>query len=75
MRFGVEPVCEVLPVTPSAYCAARSRPPSARSVPDGQLKPEIDRVHAASYDPPVEDCATLHSFTSAANPGASIWSA
>ena len=48
--FGVEPICEVLPIAPSTYYAARKRPPSARAVRDEQLKPEIQRVHAASYD-------------------------
>ncbi len=50
-RFGVEPICRVLtehgvPIAPSTYYAARSRPPSARSVRDGQLLVEIQRVHA-----------------------------
>ena len=50
-RFGVEPICRVLrehgvPIAPSTYYAARSRPPSARSVRDEQLLVEIQRVHA-----------------------------
>ena len=29
-KFGVEPICDVLPIAPSTYYAAMSRPPSAR---------------------------------------------
>ncbi|QXJ27050.1 IS3 family transposase [Actinomadura graeca] len=52
--FGVEPICRVLrehgaAIAPSAYYAARSRPPWSRAVRDEWLKAEITRVHAASY--------------------------
>lgn len=33
----------------STYYAAKSRPPSARSVADEALKPEVARVHRAAY--------------------------
>jgi putative transposase len=29
-EFGVEPICKLLPIAPSTYHEARSRPPSAR---------------------------------------------
>jgi len=45
-RYGVEPICEVLPVAPSTYHAARQRPPSARRRRDQELKVEIARIHA-----------------------------
>jgi putative transposase len=45
-RFGVEPICRVLPIAPSTYYAASRRPASARAVRDAQLKGEIARVHA-----------------------------
>ena len=50
-RFGVEPICRVLSehgvkIAPSSYYAARSRPPSARAIRDGELLAEIHRVHA-----------------------------
>jgi len=35
-----------LPIAPSTYYAAKSRPPSARSVRDEEIKPEIARVHS-----------------------------
>jgi putative transposase len=48
--FGIEPICRTLAVAPSTYYAARSRPPSARSVRDEELKPEVERVHTANLD-------------------------
>jgi len=47
-RFGVEPICQALAIAPSSYYAARSRPPSARTVRDDALKPEISRIHAGN---------------------------
>ena len=44
--FGVEPICELLPIAPSTYYEARSRPPSAHALRDTELKTEIARVHA-----------------------------
>jgi len=43
-RFGVEPICEQLPIAPSTYYAAKSRPPSARATRDEVLKPDITYV-------------------------------
>jgi hypothetical protein len=48
-RFGVEPICKVLPIAPSTYHAARHRPPSARRRRDTELKAEIRRVHAEHF--------------------------
>jgi putative transposase len=53
-RFGVEPVCAVLKdagvqIAPSTYYAARTRPPSARSLTDAATTREIERVHAANF--------------------------
>jgi putative transposase len=48
-RFGVEPICEVLPIAPSTYYAVKSRPSSARRLRDAELKVEIARVHAANF--------------------------
>jgi putative transposase len=44
-RFGVEPICQLLPIAPSPYYARKQRPPSARAVRDAQLKAEIRRVY------------------------------
>jgi putative transposase len=48
-RFGVEPICRVLPIAPSTYHAARSRPASARAVRDAKLRAEISRIHAEHF--------------------------
>jgi putative transposase len=43
-RWGIEPICKALRIAPSTYYAATSRPPSARSVHDAELKTAIRRV-------------------------------
>jgi putative transposase len=48
-RYGVEPICDVLPIAPSTYRDARTRPPSARAMRDTELKTEIARVHEANF--------------------------
>jgi putative transposase len=48
-RFGVEPICRVLPIAPSTYHAASRRPASARAGRDAKLKAEIARVHAEHF--------------------------
>ncbi len=47
--FGVEPICRLLPIAPSTYYEARSRPPSARKLRDTELKAEIARVHSENF--------------------------
>ncbi|MDQ0956256.1 transposase InsO family protein [Streptomyces sp. B4I13] len=52
--FGVQPICDVLaetdaPIAPSTYYAARTRPPSARSLRDEEVTKEIRRIHDANY--------------------------
>jgi putative transposase len=47
--FGVEPICRTLEIAPSSYYAARSRPPSARSLADEELKPKISAIHAENF--------------------------
>ena len=47
-EFGVEPICEMLPIAPSSYYAAKCRPPSARARRDEQLLSEIRRAYEAS---------------------------
>lgn len=43
-RFGVEPICRVLPIAPSTYYASKHKSPSKRQQCDDKLKPEIMRV-------------------------------
>ena len=40
-EFGVGPICEVLPIVPSAYYAAKSRAPSARARRGAALIPRL----------------------------------
>jgi putative transposase len=52
--FGVEPICTALtsadvPIAPSTFYAARTRPRSARAVRDDDLKRVIGQVHADNY--------------------------
>ncbi len=53
-RFGIEPVCAVLndagmQIAPSTYYAAKTRPPSARSISDAATTTLIGRVHAENF--------------------------
>ena len=48
-RYGVEPICQVLPIAPSTYYAQKTARPSARRLRDTELKIEIARVHAANF--------------------------
>jgi putative transposase len=44
LRWGIEPICEQLPIAPATYYAARNRVPSARQVRDCGLRPKILEV-------------------------------
>jgi putative transposase len=48
-RFGVEPICQLLPIAPSTYYQHRKRRPSARAARDAKLKTEIARVHGEHF--------------------------
>ena len=47
--FGVEPICAQLPIAPSGYYGAKSRPPSARARRDGVLLPQLVALWQANY--------------------------
>ena len=47
--FGVEPICAQLPIAPSTYYGAKSRPPSARARRDGVLVPQLVALWRANY--------------------------
>ena len=47
--FGVEPICAELPIAPSTYYAAKSRPPSARARRDAVLIPQLLALWRANY--------------------------
>jgi putative transposase len=44
MRWGVEPICRVLPIAPSTYYMFKKRSPSQRALRDEYLKVQIERV-------------------------------
>jgi putative transposase len=48
--FGVEPICQTLGVSASAYYQRHSGPPSRRAGADERLLAEIRRVHQANYE-------------------------
>jgi hypothetical protein len=50
MRWGVEPICRVLPIAPSTYYAFKKRPPSDRTLRDEYLKGEIKRVWKENFE-------------------------
>ena len=47
--LGVEPICSVLQMAPSTYYAARDRVPSARSISDAVLVPELVKLWEDNY--------------------------
>jgi putative transposase len=48
-RFGVEPICRLLPIAPSTYYQHSKRRPSARALRDAKLKVEIRRVYQENF--------------------------
>jgi len=53
-EYGVEPICEQLPIAPSTYYEMKARQAAPARLPartrrDGELKAEIGRVHAANF--------------------------
>jgi putative transposase len=48
-RFGVEPICQTLGVSASAYYQRASGERSARAVGDERLLEQIERLHAANF--------------------------
>jgi putative transposase len=48
-RWGVEPICEQLAVAPSTYYAAKSRPPSDRTIRDAELGPKLEKLWKHNY--------------------------
>ena len=54
-RYGVEPICSVLPIAPSTYYEQKARERDPERVParlrrDAELKKDIRRVHAEHHD-------------------------
>jgi putative transposase len=76
--FGVEPICTALtdagvPIAPSTFYAARTRPASARAVRDEDLKAVIARVHEENYGVYGSGRCTPSSTEKRYSPAASRW--
>ena len=48
-EFGIEPICSELPIAPSTYYAAKTRPPSARTQRDAVLAPALRQLWVDNY--------------------------
>lgn len=48
--YGVEPICAHLPIAPSTFYAAKSRPLSARARSDAELLPQVLRVWKENFE-------------------------
>jgi putative transposase len=49
LRWGVEPICQVLEVAPTTYWSAKTRPPCARARRDAELGPKIEALWERNY--------------------------
>ena len=49
LRWGVEPICQVLEIAPSTYYSAKCRPPSARAIRDAGLAPALKALWERNY--------------------------
>lgn len=49
LRWGVEPICEVLEIAPTTYWSAKARPPCARKIRDAELGPKIEAIWVKNY--------------------------
>jgi transposase InsO family protein len=49
LRWGVEPICQVLEIAPTTYWSAKHRPPCARKVRDAEMGPAIEAIWVKNY--------------------------
>jgi putative transposase len=49
LRWGVEPICQVLEIAPTTYWSAKTRPPCARTLRDAELGPKIEAIWERNY--------------------------
>lgn len=49
LRWGVEPICQVLEIAPTTYWSAKTRTPCARKVRDAALGPSIKAIWEKNY--------------------------
>lgn len=48
-KYGIEPICELLPIAPSTYHAFTTRPPSARAMRDTAVGPQLLALWIANF--------------------------
>jgi putative transposase len=49
LRWGIEPICEVLEIAPTTYWSAKNRIPCARKIRDLELGPKIEAIWVKNY--------------------------
>ena len=49
LRWGVEPICQVLEIAPTTYWSAKTRPACARKIRDAELGPAIEAIWVKNY--------------------------
>lgn len=49
LRWGVEPICEVLEIAPTTYWSAKNRTPCARKIRDLDVGPKIEAIWVKNY--------------------------
>ena len=49
LRWGVEPICQVLEIAPTTYWSAKTRPLCARRIRDAELGPKLEAIWVKNY--------------------------
>ena len=49
LRWGVEPICQVLEIAPTTYWSAKTRQPCKRKIRDAELGPKIEAIWVKNY--------------------------
>ena len=49
LRWGVEPICQVLEIAPTTYWSAKTRRPCARKIRDAELGPKLEAIWVKNY--------------------------
>jgi len=49
LRWGVEPICQVLEIAPTTYWSAKTREPCKRKIRDAELGPKIEAIWVKNY--------------------------
>jgi len=49
LRWGVEPICQVLEIAPTTCWSAKNRPPCARKIRDAEIGPKLEELWTKNY--------------------------